>query len=160
MPSRPQLARLSDAIEKAGGEDAIFSLIADGEPMRVIADKLGTSRGMVYHWIHAGGGEREQRWEAAKEIAAHVHVEDAGEILDTAPGITSADVSLARARAEHRMHLAAMFNRRAYGEDKAAGVNVQIDIGQLHLDALRSSVQRPALRAAEAPALPAEVIEE
>lgn len=148
MPGRPKLQKLEQHIEQLGGDDVVFDMIAAGEPMRKVAENLRgflegapefPSRPYIYRWIHHGGEERERAWEEAKEIAAHCHVEDSGEILDDAQHVTtSAEASMAKARAEHRKWLAGVFNREDYGEKKEE-VGVNVSIGALHLDALRSS---------------------
>lgn len=154
--SRPHLAALSAAIEKLGGDEYIFDRVADGEPMRAIAETFGYSRGMIYTWIKAGGPEREAGFRAAREAAAHTLVEDSGEILDAAAKqvATPADVQLAKARSEHKKWLASMFNRKDYG-DETGKIDVNLNIGQLHLDALRAHGRRqPALTGRDLSALP------
>lgn len=112
------------------------------------------SRQMIYGWIHAGGPEREKKWEEAKKIAAHIHAEDAGEILDGHKPVTSADVAHVKNRSEHRKWLARTFNRAAYGDDSGK-IDLQLNIGNLHLDALKAANQQQL--EAPAPALLAEV---
>ena len=161
MPSRPHLQNLSAQIADLGGEDWVFDQIAAAEPMKDIAGHFTNpetnqpySRQMVYAWIHAGGPERERKWEDAKEVAAHIYAEQAGEVLDESRAITSAEASLVKARSEYRKWLAQKFNRKTYGDDKA-GVDINLNIGQLHLDALRAANGAPALPARAVHALPA-----
>lgn len=145
MPSRPHLRNLSDQIDQLGGEEWVFDQIAAAEPMRSIASHFQNpetgkpyTRQMIYAWIHAGGEAREKKWEEAKKIAAHIHAEDAGEILDSHRPISSADVAHVKNRAEHRKWIAKTFNRAAYGEDSGK-IGLQLNIGSMHLDALRAS---------------------
>jgi hypothetical protein len=158
MASRPHLQSLAAAIEKVGGDDHIFDQIADGAPMRKIAEPFGYSRQMIYAWIHMGGPEREKRWEEAKQTAAHALVEDAGDILDAARPVTSAEASHLKARVEHKRWLASVFNRKVYGDDSGK-IDVNLNIGQLHLDALRAAGSRPALPAPEAQEAEYEVVD-
>lgn len=161
MASRPHLQNLSAQIEQLGGEDWVFDQIAAATPMREIAGHFTNpetgeaySRQMVYAWIHAGGEEREKKWDEAKEIAAYIHAEEAGEVLDGARVINSAEASLVKARSEYRKWLAQKFNRRTFGDDAGSKVDLQLNIGQLHLDALRAANSQPALAAREVAALP------
>jgi hypothetical protein len=155
MASRPHLQSLAAAIEKIGGDDVIFDQIADGVPMRKIAEPFGYSRQMIYAWIHMGGPEREKRWEESKQTAAHALVEDAGDILEAGRPVTSAEASHLKARVEHKRWLASVFNRKVYGDDSGK-IDVQLNIGQLHLDALRAAGSRHTIQAEpERPALPA-----
>jgi hypothetical protein len=143
MASRPNLQALAKAIEKIGGDDVIFDQIAEGLPMREIAAPFGFSRQMIYAWIHSptvgGGPDRERRWEEAKAIAAHSLIERAGEILDEADPANSAEASIIQARSNHRKWLASVYNRKAYGEDTPGKIDLNLNIGSLHLDALRVS---------------------
>ena len=141
MSSRPHLAAFSAAVERLGGDSVIFDRVANGEPMRAIAETFGYSRGMIYSWIKAGGPEREAAFRAAREAASHVLVEDAGEILDNAKPITSADATMAKARSEHKKWLASVYNRKDYG-DETGKIDVNLNVGALHLEALRSAGRR------------------
>ena len=159
MAARPHLQNLSAQIERLGGEDWVFDQIAAAEPMRKIAGHFTNpetgekySRQMVYSWIHAGGPDREKKWEEAKEIAAHIHAEDAGLVLDDSHPITSAEAAHIKNRSEHRKWLAKTFNKRVYGED-AGKIDLQLNIGQLHLDALRAASTPREIAPRETPVL-------
>jgi hypothetical protein len=119
MPGRPHLECLSQQITDAGGDEVIFEQIAAATPIRKIVEPFTNpetgqpySRPMIYQWIHAGGPEREKRWEEAKKIAAHIHVEEAGHLLETNNPISSAAASHLKARADHKKWLAKSFNRK------------------------------------------------
>jgi len=62
-------------------------------------------------------------------------------------------VSLAKSRAEYRRWLAGRLNAEAYGEDKQALLNVNLNVGDLHLDALRRVGHMDADRREERTAL-------
>jgi hypothetical protein len=142
LAARPHLAALTKAIAKAGGDEVIFDQIAAGLPMRAVAEPFGYSRQMIYAWIHAGGDERRAKWREAKELASHVLVDEAGEILDGEVPITSAHASHLKARAEHRRWLAGVWNRKDFGTEDGK-IDVNLNIGSLHLDALRQAGSRP-----------------
>ena len=157
MAGRPHLDALCAAIEKAGGDDVIFDQIASGVKMKAIMDPFGYSRQMIYAWIKRGGPERHERWQEAKEMAAHALVDEAGDILD-ADGVvvtSSAQASMLKSRAEHRRWLAGVYNRKEYG-DETGKIDVQLNIGALHLDALRAGgTRKPVLQGVEVGALTA-----
>lgn len=162
MAARPHLRNLSDQIDQLGGEDWVFDQIAAAMTMEDISNQFINpqtgepySRTMMYNWIHAGGEEREKKWKDAQKIASHIHVEDAGTILDNHRAVTSADVQLVKLRSEHRKYLAQKFNREVYGDD-ANKIDVHLSLGQLHLDALRSQSALPAPQKV----LQAEVVED
>src|SRR5690606_22543858 len=141
MSSRPHLAAFSAAVERLGGDSVIFDRVANGEPMRAIAETFGYSRGMIYTWIKAGGPEREAAFRAAREAASHIYVEDAGEILDNAKPITSAAATMANARSEHKKWLASGHHRKDSGHEPGTR-DGNLKIGALHLEALRSASRR------------------
>jgi hypothetical protein len=151
MTGRPKLRAFTRKVEKNGGADAIFERIADGEPIKQIMADYGVSRGMFYLW-KKGDEELELKYKVARELAADAHVENALEILDELEDegdtVTSAQVGAASARANYRKWLATVQNREQYGDQKG-GVEVTLNVGQLHLDALRSSGTMPSLPAGE-----------
>lgn len=149
--ARPKLRKLAADIEAAGGDDYIFDLIADGVPMKRIAEPFGVSRPMLYQWrdLQPHREERRARWEAAMKASAEAKLEEGEEILDECSGSTSPEVQLANSRANYKMKIAEMRDPDRFGK-KAGEVNVNLNIGQLHLDALRQlghMDKRPQLEA-------------
>lgn len=144
-------------VEEQGGDDVIFDRMAVAEPRREIIKSFINPRtgkpfshGMLSFWIHRGGEERIARWKAAREMAAHHLVEEAGEILDGTEErnaddgpviLDSAGVALRRARAEHRKWLAERYNRDIFGTPDNTPA-VQINLGDLHLEALQTAGSR------------------
>lgn len=154
---REKLHAYARHVEANGGDDWVFSFVEDGLSMKRVAEETGcSSRGLLYSWIKLGGDERKARLKAARKISAHSLAEDAGEVLDSLADeqvITSADVSLASSRARYKQWLAGMRNREDYGEK--AGVEINLSVGELHLDALRrhsadAIAARPTPRVEEA----------
>lgn len=151
--SRPHLAKLSQAIEASeGGVEAIFDRIANGDTIKSIMEPFGYSRGMFYSWLKAGGPERQCQFEEARKIAAHGLIEDADELLEKEKPVTSGEAQHLRMRIEQMRWKASRFNREEYGEDREK-LNVELNIGQLHLDALRAGGTRPLPVASEVPLL-------
>jgi hypothetical protein len=136
------MAALEAAIAEAGGEDAVFERLADGERVRDIMRSFGWSRPFFYQWLDHGAANKERRrakYALAKRASAEAYAEDAGAILDDLAEqpvgeITPALVALSGKRADYRKWVAGMRNPEEFG-DKAAGLTV--NIGTLHLDALR-----------------------
>lgn len=148
-----------DALNDAG-EEEILALFADGNSVGQIARRYGVSRRSVFNWLDAGGEERKQRWEAAKKDAAEAYVEKAEEVLEDM-GSTETPQHMARAKelANHYRWKAAKLDRSTYGDDKAS-LNLNLNLGNLHLDALRqigsmSPQQIPEGEIVEAQLLPA-----
>lgn len=151
MAGQPKMRRLEKRItELPSGEDSVFERVADGEPMRAIAESLGISRPMLYLWIKRGGEEREEKYDMAREISADALVEDGLEILDAPLDFDdhSGEPTLRKSRAAYRQWLAAKRNRKRFG-DEQAGVQINVGIAELHLDALRK--HGTPKRLAEAP---------
>ena len=88
-----------------------------------------------------------ERLEDARRQGAGGLADQSLEVVDEEVS-SKEDVSRNRNRADHRLRLAGFWDRATYGESKQAGVNVQLNFGDLHLDALR---QRAMPEAAAAP---------
>lgn len=153
MPGRPVLRRLEKQIANEGGDEFLLAQVASGLSIDKIMRPFNLCRTMFYQWVHNGGPEREAAWAQAKVESADALVEDGLNLLDDLADTvdpTSAQVSLAGHRANYRKWLAATRNRAVYGEDKS-GVSVNLNIGQLHLDALRVAgrAETPEIQDAE-----------
>lgn len=160
MAGRPKLKKLAQHIESLGGDHIIMDQIAAGEKMKHIAGSLRgflpgdadyPSKSEIYRWIHLSE-DREDAWQEARRISAHTVVDNIDELLEDAQEtvVTSAEASIVKKRAEHAKWLAGVYNRHAYGEEKEQA-NVNVSIGELHLDALRShgSMQGRVIEAEE-----------
>jgi hypothetical protein len=144
MPGMP-ITRASIEVIAAYGLDRILDRIANGEPLVKIAPEVGVSRpllnGFLTGKIQVQGeptAARDQRVEAyqdAKKMAAQSMVEDAGVMLDEEKDFRMAQ--LAKSRAEHRRWQAERLDRDQFGQPKQ---EIQVNIGVLHLDALRQRV--------------------
>jgi hypothetical protein len=139
MPGRPKLQILEQKIRELGGDEWVFEQIADGVRPRVVAEKLGISRSFLYYWKDLRAHpQRQEKWAFAMRVSAAAKAEEGEEILDELarrPIITAADVGLATSRAKYRQWLASSLDKETYGTQ--AGVQVQVNVGSLHLDALR-----------------------
>lgn len=124
--------------ELTPGEVYFFGRVAAGAKMGEIAKEFGVSRPWLYTWMKDRRRRevREPAYQDAKRAAADYHAEEAGNVLDeVAPGSSSADVSLAGKKSDHHRWLATVLDREQYGP-KGQEVNVSLDLGQLHIQAL------------------------
>lgn len=137
------------------GEDEILARIANGEPAKDIAASYDLSRASLYKWLDATP-ERKAKLADARRQQALSLVEEAGQILDEAKPLDAAEASIIRARADHRKWMASKLHRELFG-DQAPGVNFNLNIQSLHLEALR---QVGSMTLAPGPVLEAEIIEE
>jgi hypothetical protein len=153
MSGRPKLRAFSKKVDAAGGEDMIFERVAGGETIRSIMSDFGVSRGMFYLWMKEGDDARKEKYDVARRLSADALVEQGLDILDGLEGeeLSSADVGAASARANYRKWLAGVRNRDEYGDAQAA-INVNLNVGQMHIDAMRNA----EIPAAEYEVLPGE----
>ena len=124
---RQMIARVADA----GGVEVIAERVASGETLAAIADELGCRRENLVRWLYSDE-DRATLIREARARAADALVEQTIAIADTA---SPAEAQLARLRIDTRQWIASRWNRAEYGQDKTPAV--QINLGSLHLDALR-----------------------
>jgi len=156
MAGRPKTRATLDALQalanEALGEGAsaleyVTDRLASGERMIDLCDLLakpqGTldftpSYGMIQNALDMEASGKKQEVAAALSAArrqgAHAKVEEAEQIVDDV-GANKDQIARAKLQAEIRTWAAARNNRDAYGDQKAAGV--EINIGELHLGALQ-----------------------
>jgi len=123
------------------GEIWFFEQLADGRSMLDIAKQFGISRSLLYKWLKRtvrDEDERAEKLKAARLMAAHAHVEDALDIIDSADTDSQAGVMKAKEQANYRKWLASVRNREAYGE-RSKGPIIALNINSLHLDALKAA---------------------
>lgn len=159
MAGRPKLRRLEKHISELGGDHVVFDRLANGDTMEEVAASFRgllpdspdfPCRTMMYHWIHQNE-EREKRWKQAKAIAAHSLIDYVDEMYEEAgknPPATSAAASTLKQRAGWAKWKAEKWNRDFYGEQPAQH-EVNVNFGDLHLDALRKRGQMPTRREPE-----------
>lgn len=131
---RRTIAELPDKPE-ATTLDYVCWRLANGETLRAIAASFRVSPRLVIDVLDAdhGADARRDRFAQARELGAHQLVDEAIAISDAAsPG----DANVARLRVATRQWVAERWNRREFGTDKGATVNVTV--GALMLDALRA----------------------
>lgn len=120
-----------------GGEDGIIDIIAGGVTQNKLAARLGVSRQMLYKWSKMTEGRREKYLEA-RTTCAGVYADESKDLLDDLaddPDVTSAQVSLARARSHSRQWTAGKLNPEKYGDKQV--IDITVNAENLHLDAVR-----------------------
>lgn len=149
------------------GEDEIFQWLEDGKYLRDLAKKLKCSHGDVYKWLaegelgQDGKTARQRRWNDAKKVRATTMLETAGKLLEEANPETSAEANLIKTRVNHLQYMASKLSPDEFG-DRPPQQNINLDVGSLHLDALRQYGKLTPADWEEPVALPkeAELIEE
>lgn len=138
------LAAKADELGLEGHEDLtpaevyFFGRIAAGAKMGDLAAEFGVSRPWLYTWmkVKARRAVREAAYQDAKRAAADYHADQGLTVLeDLDPDATTAQVSLAGKRSDYHRWLATVLDRDTYGP-KGQEVNVHLDLGQLHIQAL------------------------
>lgn len=129
--------------EELGPLDYIYDRVSSGTTMRDLTLEVGkacghnlaASSGILTNWVNStpDGQEMLRR---ARANAAHILAEEAGDIIDEAD---DSKLGLMRAKLKVEQHrwLAGKWNRRDYGEQPQVQINNNLDIGQLHIDAMR-----------------------
>lgn len=134
MPGTPIKEKLLADIEAQGGWDAVCERVASGENQTAVALSFGVSQGFFSRIMHLDEN-RVRAYRAAKRESAHVMAEKAMELADNVPEKRDA-IAKVREQIGVRRWLAASYNREEYGESGDT-VNVQVNVAELHLDALR-----------------------
>ena len=113
---------------------------------------------MVRRIIYASAeeGEAERRLTVARTRGAHAYLESADEIADD-PTMDKDDVPRAKLRVDTKMRIAQAWNPQEFGQHK--GVQVNVSIGNLHLDALRQTRATAVVSTPAQAQLPAQVVE-
>ena len=120
-------------IRKAGGENYVFDLVASGRSLKDIAEELGVSRPILSTWCN--NPARRESYRQARQAAADSLVEEGLAIADSVREPT--EVPGAKLRADFRRWMAARMNAESWGDRTGALVN--IDLGRLHIEALRAA---------------------
>ena len=113
------------------GETVLLEKIASGLTMAGLARELKISNLSLYHWIRKDP-DREERFKQARAIAAD---QWADECLDIADASDSVSANSDRLKIETRKWLAGVTNPERFQAKPTTAV--QVNVNQLHLDALR-----------------------
>ena len=147
-------AAIVAAVAAYGGREAILDDIRGGAFVTDIAADLCRRSGqqvtpkVLGSWLNSSPEWRAEL-AAARKDAADALVEQAVVLVDGASEDRDS-IAKAKAQADLRQWLASKYNRPMYGNDAAANVQVQVNMGDMHLDALRRR-EVPVVRIAEPP---------
>lgn len=114
------------------GEQTLLEKIAGGLTMAALARDLGISNLSLYHWIKKDP-DRQERFAQARALAAD---QWADECLDIADQTDNLNANADRLKIETRKWMAGVANPDKYKSTPAQAA-VQVNVNQLHLDALR-----------------------
>jgi len=128
MAGQPVRHKMEADIAALGGPDAILERMASGETIKRIADSLGVSRPFLSGWMHKQVGA--EAMEAARRQGADAL---ADETLDIADNATEDRIS--KLKITTRQWTAAHAYPERYADRQ--GPVVEINVGDLHLNALR-----------------------
>ena len=113
------------------GETVLLEKIASGLTMAGLARELNISNLSLYHWIRKDP-DREERFKQARAIAAD---QWADECLDIADASDNTSANADRLKIETRKWLAGVAAPEKFQAKPTTAV--QVNVNQLHLDALR-----------------------
>ena len=159
MAGKPKLKAALAALDSRGGPEALQQELLSGKTIPMIAKELGLDRGYLQRNLM----KNEEYGRAIKEIEAEIAdvqaalalqelVELKEERADEKAAardpkneaidknlqyVSQVDIGIAKGLAHQRNFIAASFNKARYGSGNQQ--NIQINIGDLHLDALRKA---------------------
>jgi len=150
-----QLIRDIEAMPE--GEEWVFDQLADGQTVAQVAETLGVSRRYLYMWRDRQGHKERLKpiWEAAIRMSAEADLEKSthefarldrvidvtenGEPIHRVP--LSSEVQLMTGRAKFRQWYAGKKDPERFGE-KDASINLNFNVGDLHVDAVQAAKER------------------
>jgi hypothetical protein len=147
MAGRPKEQRFRAALERLATQEEMTALdwvvaqLESGSSVRRIGEALreeakeACSPQWIYTLLHGLAPDAKERVREARTIGATALAEQALEIADR-PASSTAEVQSNRLAVDTRRWLAASFDKPTFG-DAPTRVDVQLDLGLLHLDALR-----------------------
>ena len=132
MAGKALTRQMEQTIETAGGAPWLLERVAEGKTLIALAAELGVSRQIISGLLNSN--EHVESLRKARQQAASVFAEESIQIADAS---TPESVQVDRLRVETRRWTASKWDASIFGEQK--GAHVSIDIGQLHIDALRQA---------------------
>lgn len=133
MASTPILNKMIADIERMGGDEYFHDQIANGKVVRELALPLGVSRNFLSSYLNRTP-ELKQKMVEARIRRADFLAEEILQIADDVKADPN-EINKAKNKIDVRKWIANIDNPEKYGLKQQGGV--QINIGNLHLDALR-----------------------
>lgn len=118
----------------------ILQRLEEGIQFARICEETGLSKAAITEWLDAP--EQADRASRARARAADELVQQSLAIADEADDSSAAAVQKAKLRVSTRHWIAERWGREMYGQK---GLEVNIELGQLHLDALRQRAADPEM---------------
>jgi hypothetical protein len=135
MAGRPLRKRILAEIKDKGGADYLFEEIASGKTMTQLAKDYGCNRQYFSTSINTIP-EYANALAKARQEAADALVEQGLDMVDDLDGgSTNSEIAATREKVQWRKFMAGSYNQERYGNRPQTNVN--ISIGDMHLDALR-----------------------
>ncbi len=123
--------------------DYVCQYVAGGGTLVGLTSEIEKQLGMdvaryaiQHHLAVTYGQSAKTALAAARKDSAHALAEEAKEIIEDAPTHSREELQKAQMRANVRHWMAERYDRQAFGDNK--GPNVVVQVGALHLDALRA----------------------
>lgn len=144
MAGKALRRRILSDVEANGGADWLFDQIASGMTVAKLAEQYGCTRSYISRTLNAND-EYKRALEQARVEAADALVEEGLEMVDRLDGNSSSnEIAATREKINWRKFMAGSMNQNKYGTRPQTNVN--ISIGDLHLDALRKiNAERKAI---------------
>lgn len=139
MAGKALRRRLLAEIESRGGPDYVREYIAGGGTILDLANELGCSRTYLSRHLNGHDAYRPVIEEARREQADAL-AEEALQIADglaDADAVTREQIAVAKERIDVRKWLASVNHPDRYRQDRGQGPAIQININELHLEALK-----------------------
>ena len=137
MAGRPKRsADLQVLAEQPAVGARVIEMLGEGKQLARICEATGLSKAALMEWLEETP-ERAAMASRARARAATVLVDEAIEIADEVDAEHPGEINKAKIRIGVRQWVAERWNRQAYGAPSAQA-NVTINLGSVHLDALRS----------------------
>jgi hypothetical protein len=124
------------AVAEAGGLDALYAHLAAGQSINAICKAIGLPVGMAsYKTVHELMTRDRERYDAARRESADAHAELAGAVYGEEAPESTAKARWLHDRSGWHRWMSDLYSGRL---DKS-NTSVTLNIGQLHLEALKAS---------------------
>lgn len=135
MAGKALRKRILTDVERNGGADWLFDQIASGVTVSKIAEQYGCTRSYVSRALNSNE-DYKRVMEQARVEAADALVDEGLEMVDRLSGESSTnEIAATREKVSYRKFMAGSLNQNRYGTRPQN--NITLNIGDLHLDALR-----------------------
>jgi|TARA_R110000744_G_scaffold72283_1_gene145233 hypothetical protein len=135
MAGRALRKKILSEVQDRGGADYLFEQIASGKTLTQLAQEYGCSRQYFSTSINSIP-EYSNMLAKARGEAADALVEEGLGMVDRLDGLsTTSEIAATREKVQWRKFMAGSYNQERYGNKPQTNVN--ISVGDMHLDALR-----------------------